>query len=267
LKIIKQHIIYKKIKLSDLRTLVVNKKHLSGKIFILLLTLSFSSFAQTGEPYRKGKVKSRISVSLVKSFYKNDIHMTANTKALKGFNASYKSEIIFLRHTNIILGLDYFNYGLKFHGYYAKPGSTYLFDETFAYTHEIRIQEVQLPLALKIAFNSEKENFYTPYFIGGIGARYIFASYTVISNDSTGITVYDAKDNIDYEHQRVAKSLNAFYHAGLGLQYNYRNSARAIFFELSFQRGISRFHYDGDAGSNNLNIRGNNLLFTLGFRL
>lgn len=233
----------------------------------IFICLASSAVGQYSEPYRKGKMKNRISIAPVKSFYKNDPHMTAGTKAAAGFDASYKSEIFWLRHTNLILGLDYFNYGLKFHGYYAKPGFTYLFDESFAYTHEIRIQEVQLPVALKIAFNSEKEHFYTPYFIGGVGARYIFASYTVISNDSTGLTVFDGKDNIDYENQRVTKGLNAFYHVGLGLQYNFRNSARAIFFEMSFQRGISRFHYDGDSGSNNLNIRGNNLLFSFGFRV
>ena len=235
----------------------------------ILLFISFSTivFAQDGEPYRKGKVKSRVSVAPVKSFYTNHPQHTTNTKALLGFNFSYKAELLLGRKTNLLLGLSYLNYGLKFHGYYDKPGFTYLYDGSFAYLHEIRMQEGQIPIALKVDFNSEKESFCTPYFIGGVGARFIFSSYTVISNDSTGITVYDGKDNIDYENQRVAKGLNTFYHVGLGLQFNYRNTARATFFEISFQRGISRFHYDGDAGSNNLNIRGNHLLFSIGFRI
>ncbi|MGZ6540163.1 MAG: outer membrane beta-barrel protein, partial [Bacteroidia bacterium] len=191
------------------------------KITALILLFSSASFAQYSEPYRKGKMRSRISVAPVKTFYKNDPHMTTGTKSKVGFDASYKSEIFWLKKTNLILGLDYFNYGLTFHGYYAKPGFTYLFDESFAYTHEIRIQELQLPIALKVTFNSEKEYPVSAYFIGGVGARFIIASYSVISNDSTGITVYDAKDNIDYENQRVAKGLNAFYHLGLGLQHNY----------------------------------------------
>ena len=238
-------------------------------IYILIIFISaFSnSFAQDGEPYRKWKVKHRISFSPIKSFYTNHPQHTINTKAKTGFDFAYKAELLLGRRTNFILGLDYFNYGLKFNGYYAKPGFTYLYDKSFAYTHEIRIQEVQMPLALKVAFNAEQSHFVTPYFIGGIGARYIIGSYTTISNDSTEITVYDAKDNIDYEHQRITKNLNGFYHVGLGIQRNYRNSGRAIFFEMSFQRGFSRFHYDGDAGSNDLNIRGNHLLFTFGFRL
>ncbi len=237
------------------------------KFIVVLIFFTTTVFAQDGEFYRRGKMKSRISFSGIKSFYTNHPQHTTNTKALFGFDFAYKAEIFALRKTNIILGLDYFNYGLKFQGYYEKQGFTYLYDKTFAYTHEIRIQELHLPIALKVAFNSEKENVYTPYFIGGIGARYLFTSYTVIANDSTGITVYDAKDNIDYENQRLMKGLNAFYHMGLGLQRNFKNFDRAIFFEISFQRGISRFHYDGNAGSNDLNIRGNHLLFSLGFRI
>jgi hypothetical protein len=237
------------------------------KFIVALICITTSVLAQDGEYYRRGKIKSRVSFSGIKSFYRNHPQHTTNTKALFGFDVGYKAEIFALKRTNIILGLDYFNYGLQFRGYYEKPGFTYLYDKTFAYTHEIKIQEVHLPIALKVAFNSEKENAYSTYFIGGIGARYILSSYTVISNDSTGITVYDAKDNIDYENQRLMKGLNAFYHMGLGLQHNFKNSDRATFFEISFQRGISRFHYDGNAGSNDLNIRGNHLLFSLGFRI
>ena len=85
--------------------------------------------------------------------------------------------------------------------------------------------------------------------------------------DSTGISTYDAKDKIDFENQRVMKGLSAFYHAGFGLQYNYRNSGRALFFEFQYKYSISRFHYDGDDNSNNLNIRDAHLVFSLGIRL
>lgn len=234
---------------------------------LFIFAIVFNLNAQDVIPYRKCKVKHRISIGAVKSFYINHPQHTRNTKAKFGFTASYKSEILSGRKTNLLIGLDYFNHSVIFNGYYKAPTYTYLYDETFAYTHEIRIQEIQIPLALKITFNSEKEHFYSPYFIGGIGARYIVAAYTVISNDSTGLTVYDAKDKIDYENQRVRKGLNAFYHAGLGIQYNFRDSGRALFFEFNYRYGISRFHYDGNEGSNNLNIKDNHLVFSIGMRL
>ena len=242
-------------------------KCLGGKLFLLLILVPLFSVSQDGMPYRKGKIKHRLSFGVVKSYYVNHPQHTKNTKAKLGFTASYKSEILFGRKANLLIGLDYFNHGLIFNGYYKAPTYTYLFDETYAYTHEIRIQEAQLPLALKLSFISEKEHFYSPYLIAGIGARYIFSSYSVISNDSTGLTVYDAKDNIDFENQRVRKKLSAFYQAGLGIQYNFRDSGRALFFEFTYRYGISRFHYDGNENSNDLNIKDGHLLFSIGVRL
>ena len=242
-------------------------KCLSGNLFLLIILLPLLTFSQDGMPYRKGKIKHRLSVGPVKSFYKNHPEHTLNTKAKLGVSVSYKSEILLGRRTNILLGLDYLNQAFTFKGYYKAPGYTYVFDETFSYLHEVRVNQVELPLMLKISFISEKEHLYSPYFLGGIGARYIFSSYTVISNDSTGITVYDGKDNIDYENQRVTKGLNAFYQGGLGIQYNMRNTGRAVFFEFTYRYGISRLHYDGNNQTNNLNIKANHLVFTLGFRL
>ena len=235
--------------------------------FLFILAIAFNLNSQDGQPYRKWKVKHRLSVAPVKSFYKNHPKHTSGTKAQIGFCASYKSEILLGRKTNILIGLDYFNQGLKFKGYYKADTYTYIFDESYAYLHEVRIQEVQVPLMLKICFNSEKEHFYTPYFLGGIGARYIFGSYSVISNDTTGLTVYDAKDNVDFENQRLQKGLNAFYQGGLGLQYNFRDSGRAVFFEFTYRYSISRLHYDGNNHTNNLNIRDSHIVFALGMRL
>jgi Outer membrane protein beta-barrel domain len=240
---------------------------LSSKIIFLLLFITCSSVAQDGQPYRRGKYKSRISLGIIKPYFKNHPEHTINTKSLFSYCASYKGELFLGRRTNVILGLEYVNLGLKFQGYYEKPGYTYLYDKSFAYTHELRIQELHVPLSLKVSFISEKEHTYSSYFIGGIGARYVVGSYSIITNDSTGITPYDAKDNIDYENQRVTKGLNAFYQAGVGLQYNKRNSARAIFFEVTYKYGISRYHYDGNNNSNNLNIKAGLLLFSLGFRI
>lgn len=252
-----------RIRIIDLK----RSKHSIRKFLLLLMLFPIISFSQDGMPYRKGKVKHRLSAGAIKSFYQNHPEHTKETKAKLGFAAAYQSEILMGRKANLLIGLEYQSSGFMFKGYYKKNNYTYLFDQTYAYLHEIRIQEVQLPVSIKITFNSEKEHFYSPYFIGGVGARYIFSSYSIISNDSTGITVFDAKDNIDFENQFLLKGLNAYFHAGLGLQYNVRNSARAVYFEIKYKYGISRLHYDGNDKSNDLNIRDGHLNFSLGFRL
>jgi hypothetical protein len=238
------------------------------KFLLLTLLLPLSIFSQ-GDSYafRQGRVKHRLSAGVVKSFYVNHPEHTDHTLGKLGYSASYKAELFIRGRANVMLGLEYLSQGLAFRGYYKKPGYTYLFDRSYAYTHELSIQEAQLPLSIKLTFNHEKESFYSPYMIGGIGARYIISSYTVITNDSTGLTVYDGPDNIDFENQRLMKKMSSFYQLGFGLQYNYRNTARAVFFEVSYKYGISRLHYDGDNGSNNLGIRDGHLSFMAGIRL
>lgn len=232
---------------------------------LLLFILPFSSYSQEGR--KASKLKHRISVGPVISLFKNDPHFTTNTKAKAGVNVAYKSEILLGRKTNVLLGLEYMSQALKFNGYYADSGHTYLYDESFSYLHEIRYNEVQVPIGLKLAFSSEKENPYTGYLFGGIGFRYILSSYVVISSDSTETTPYDGKGTIGFEHELVTKGFNAFYQGGLGVQKNLRATAgRAVFLELTFKRGFSRIHYTGFKDSNNINFRDNNIAITFGLR-
>jgi hypothetical protein len=247
--------------------LFVNLFVLRASVVNLILMLSASSFAQEGTSYSKGKVKHRLSAGPVFTIYKNDPHYTINTKAKVSANVSYKAEILLGRHTNVLIGLEYIGHSLSFNGYYADSGYTYIYDGTFSYAHEIRYNEIQAPLGLKLAFNNEKENPVTPYLFGGIGARYIFGSYVVISSDSTDYTPYDGKGTVDFEHQRIYKNLNGFYYGGIGIQKNYRSSAKALFIEVTFKRGYSRIHYDGYQNSNNIYFRDNNFALTLGLRL
>jgi hypothetical protein len=208
-----------------------------------------------------------MSAGAVFTLYKNDPHFSTGTKAKLGGNVAYKAELLLGRKTNFLCGLEYLSQGLTFHGYYEKPGYTYLYDESFAYTHEIKYNEVQLPIGLKLAFNSDKESAATPYLFGGIGFRYIFNSYVVIINDSTETTPFDGKGSIGFEHELLFPKFNAFYHGGMGVQKNYRASSKVIFFEITFKRGFSRIHYPGNDGSNNINFRDNNIAVTLGLRL
>jgi hypothetical protein len=233
----------------------------------LVLFIAFAAYSQQSSSYSRGKIKHRISAGPVFTIYKNDPHYTINTKAKGGATVAYNAEILLGRRTNVLAGLAYMSQGLKFKGYYADTGFTYLYDQSFSYEHEIRYSEIQAPLGLKLAFNYEQETAVTPYLFGGIGARYIYKSYIVISSDSSGTTPYDGKGTVDFEHQRIHKNVNGFYYGGFGIQKNYRSSARSIFFEITFKRGFSRIHYTGYQNSNKIYFRDNNLAFTLGFRI
>jgi hypothetical protein len=234
-------------------------------VFFCLLGLP-KVYGQDPNDFRTGSIKSRLSIGPVMAYFKNHPQHTVDTKSKVGFCASYKAELLLGRKINFLFGLDYFNQGLSFRGYYAAPGYTYLFDKTFAYTHDIRMHEIQLPIGFKRAFNYEKDNFYTPYFFGGIGARYIFSSYYVIVNDSTENVVYDGKGKLGFEHQIIGKGFNTFFYGGLGSQYNFRTSAKAIFIEVNYKYGISRLHYEGYQNSNNINIKNSYITFSFGIK-
>lgn len=250
-------------------------------IAILCVLCTLHGYSQNPYDYKAGAVKSRLSIAPVASLYKNHPQHTADTKAKAGFNASFKSEVILGRRMSFLGGLDYLSQGLTFRGYYMSPGYTYLFDRTYAYTHEIRVQEVHMPIGFKRAFNTEKDNFYTSYVFGGGGFRYLLSSYYVITNDSTETVVYDGKGTMDYEYQvftqiankifngkgaSFTKKLNTFIFAGIGFQRNFRTTGKALFFDICYKYGISRMHYTGYNNSNNLNIKDSHILFNVGLK-
>jgi hypothetical protein len=238
--------------------------------FILLsaILLTTITFASKEYPFQKGVVRHRFSLAPVVCFYKNHDQHTINTKANLGFCMSYKAEIFSGKKANLILGLEFLNEAFTFQGYYATPGKTIAFDRTYPYTHTSRIQEIGLPIGIKLALMSEEGYYFTPYYLGGFCPRYILGSYNLIVNDVSGVTMHEGKGDIDFEHSIISsvKQLNGFVFSGIGGQYNFRGSAKAVFFEVMYKYGLSRFNYHGYQDSNNLFIKNSNLAFSFGVR-
>jgi len=235
---------------------------------VMLLLFVSLAHSQNSPDKQKIKIKHRMSFSPLASFYKNDPHFTTNTKSKVGFCVSYKAEFISGRRMNYTAGIEYVNQHLTFHGYFVAPGHTYIFDKTFAYQHDVQVQELQIPIGVKIALASETSYDYTPYFTGGMQFRYLLKSYTVITDDSTKTSVYDGNQpSITFESNIPSPKINACVYAGMGLQRNYRGTGRAIFFEITFNKGFSRFQYSGHNNSNNIAISNSFLAFTFGWKI
>lgn len=243
--------------------------------FILSVFMLIASFANASKqyPYERNVVRYRLSFAPVVGFYKNHQYHTINNKALPGFIGSFKVEWFSGKRSNLMGGIDFYSQGFTFRGYYSAPGNTYEFDQTYAYTHTVSIQEVNMPLLIKTTFISEPDYYVSSYFAGGIVPRYILRSYNLIVNDSTGVTMLDGKGKVDFEHSigdlpliPPVKKLNGFIYLGVGAQYNFRGSAKALFFELTYKYGLSRFNYHGYNNSNDLYIRNSNLSFNFGIR-
>lgn len=254
---------------------------LAKVIVLLYLSMVNMLFAQTSGENHRLKTKQRFSIAPSAGIYKNHPQLTTATKGKTGFCASFKEEVIIGRRRSFLIGLDYFSQGFTFRGYYSAPGHTYLYDKSFAYTHDIAVHELHIPILIKNALNNEKNSKYTPYYMAGGGFRYILNSYYVITNDSTDDVLYEGKGNINFEYSvysqaanslfnghgtSITKKMNAFIIAGFGFQRNIRDTGKSIFFELTYKYGISRLHYTGDSNSNNLNIKDSFLLFNFGVR-
>jgi hypothetical protein len=242
--------------------------------FIFAMLIATSAFASKEYPFRVGVVRYRLGLAPVTCFYKKyrDPNIT-NLKANAGFCATLKAEIFSGGRTNLLFGVEYLSQAFTFEGYYAAPGYTYVYDGTFPYSHYSRVQEIDAPIGIKTSFISEEENYFSPYFSGGFAPRYIVTSYSLIVNDSSGITMLDGKGKIDFENNigvlpgiPMVRKLNGFVYGGVGVQYNFRGSAKAIFFEITYKYGLSRFNYHGFNNSNSVFVKNSNMGFVLGVR-
>lgn len=200
------------------------------------------------------------------SFFGKDPHALAKANPLFGFTVNYTSEISIIDNLNVLAGLTYTNQALQFNGYYVAPGYTYIFDNTFAYTHRLRFQSIQLPISLKFNLNTEDDHNYTPYFMLGFGFSYLYSAKTTITSDSTGNSIYKGKTDLAFENFVFNNKFNSFFQGGFGLQKNMRKKERALFLDFIYKFDISRLYYTGYQNSNNIRFRNSNLSIVVGLK-
>ena len=236
------------------------------KIVILLVAtvLAGNCFAQGF--YFQPVFKNRISGGAIFSFFGKDPHVAKNIKPLFGFCVNYNCEIELVDNTSILAGLTYSNQAVQFNGYYVAPGYTYLFDETFPYTHRLRFQSIQLPLAVKFNLNLEEDNAYTPYFMLGLGVTYLYSAKVTVVSDSTDNRVYRGITDMGFENHLIHKKINTFAQGGIGLQKNMRKKERALFLEFIYKMDFSRLSYTGFENSNNVHLRNSSVSVNVGIK-
>jgi hypothetical protein len=237
------------------------------KIILLLAAVVYTvtCFSQ-GLYYQTVSLKHRVSAGPMLSFFGKDPHALTNVNPLFGFTISYNSEIDIIDNLSLLVGLTYANQAVQFNGYYVAPGHTYIFDNSFAYTHRLRFQSLQLPINLKFNLNTETDHFYTPYFLLGFGFNYLYSAKTSITSDSTGNKIYSGKTDLAFENFVFSKKFNSFFQGGFGIQKNMRKKDRAIFLDLIYKYDISRLYYEGYENSNAVRFRNSSLSIVVGLK-
>ena len=234
---------------------------------ILLLSLLVNSINAQDSQGSKKKIhgNKRIYTGTIISSYTNNPDHTDETKRLFGFNVGFKRTFN-LAGTSFETGLEYINHGLSFRSYYFAPGYSKLYDKTFPFMHTLRINELQLPILFKQALGRDTKSRATSYFTLGWAWRYLIYSGTSIESLNDGVQVYDGKTNIFFEYPFPLTRLGSMLQAGLGLQFNNILTQSALFFEVNYKYGISRFHYVGKQNTNNLFIKDANITINMGYK-
>jgi len=233
---------------------------MKNKLFVFIICCLFAGphlFAQ--------KLRTGIGISAVTPIGER-IGYSVNSKANPGFGLAIKEEFNFHRNFGIILGLEYQNWGVEFDGiYYDYPDhlGNVGFDK---YHHKIRVNELLVPLMIKIDGDSLFGN-KSLYLVGGYAFRYVFSSQTEITFNATNELLYKGGADFQYygwfieEHTIVG---------GVGMDFGLSGTRSIFYTELNYYHSQRYFLYSGkkeDFSSNDLGIVISSLALTLGLYL
>jgi hypothetical protein len=239
----------------------------------LLLLAEGSACAQYVGITRLKALKYQFMAFGVISFYSNDSRITTNSKASKGYGASFKVEIPLTKGIRFVPGLEIMHQGLDFDSYYFAPGYSVTFDKSFDYHHTIRTTELSLPLLIKVALTKKRiddlPNFM--YATAGWEIKYNLNSHTTITQNSDGSFLYDGNIQLPYESEFLGSGVGNYIVAGLGLNHNFLPKKNSLVFELTYRYGLARTWYRGNPYadfqfSNNILYRNANLSVGVGLR-
>ena len=123
---------------------------------------SFYNYAQDAIPTKIHSNK-RIYGGAVIPFYINNPDHTVETKGGFAFNIGFKRTFRIFDNS-LETGIEYVNHEVSFRSYYFAPGYSKLYDKTFPFLHDLKINELQLPIIFKQTFGKETKNQATSYF-------------------------------------------------------------------------------------------------------
>jgi hypothetical protein len=237
---------------------------LARSVVVCFCLMSYYANSQDAAPTKIHSNK-RLYAGAVIPFYTNNPDHTAETRGGFAFNIGFKRTFRIFDNS-LETGLEYVNHEVSFRSYYFAPGYSKLYDKTFPFIHDLKINELQLPIIFKQTFGKETKHQATSYFTVGWIWRYFVYSSTSIQSINDGIQVYDGKTDVTFEYPFPWAHFGSLLQGGLGLQFNNIQKQTALFFEVNYKYGISRFHYVGNGNTNDLFIKDSNISINVGYK-
>jgi hypothetical protein len=213
------------------------------------------------------KLRSRVSLMPILSFYNPHPVYMANPKALAGYGASYKAEFKFKRGSTfkLIAGAEYLMEGFKFDSYYFPVGTTQYYDKNYNYTHTLRIHQLYFPFMFKQGFNDEDQKQNSLYICAGWAWRYLLGSSSKITNKATSEVEWRGLSALTAQHRFLMDNAGSCLLAGWGWEHRMSDMGSAVTFEVFYRYNLSRVQYVGNNNSNAILFKNNNLTVGVGY--
>jgi hypothetical protein len=210
---------------------------------------------------------TRVMIGPVISFYKtNKNHASAPKQKMSGI-LSIKEEWRLNKKYNFFfsVGLEYMVHGMSFYSYYFKKDSLQLYNGNLDYQYSLYLHEVDVPLQVRLSFNRENQNLFSPYLVMGYHYRTLLTGFLKVKKD--GEMVERKTETINFKNPLINPRCNPFVSLTLGIQQNNPSTTNTGFFaEVSYRWGFSPFLLKDDFTASSLYITGNHLTIGAGYR-
>lgn len=212
------------------------------------------------------RVKTRVGISPVVSFYSTNKHHTSSPQQKLAFNGSIKAEVRLDRQNKsfLMFGAEYMMHGLNFNSYYFYYDSLHLYTGHMDYKYSLVMQELDFPLQLKYSFQKETNSIWSKYLFAGICYRWLVAGSLKVTGN--GETLEDKAERVRFKNPAFTPVNNSFLCAGFGLQKNTMLKHNAFFAEMQFRYGLSPYYFNEPFAPSSLYISGSHLLVTVGLK-
>jgi Outer membrane protein beta-barrel domain len=204
-----------------------------------------------------------IGFSGVSGIYSNYVN---GVSAKLGYAFGLVEEIPFQRSSYLDIGVEILQSGLSFNSYFFSPDASTIYNGVEPYTHDITMNEIQVPVLFKFALGPTDRKLRSMYMTAGLKFRYISFTNSTVTNDSTGYLTWEGNKDVTSLYKLFSPFGNAIAELSIGYQRNARKKKRrGWYMNLEYNYGLSPLEYSGNrAGSNYVVFRLNSLIFKVG---
>jgi hypothetical protein len=196
-----------------------------------------------------------------------DANYTSSVSAPAALTLGVMEEIPLLKHSHLLVGLEWVKENITFDSYYFAPGLSPVFNGQFNYQHDISMDELQFPLEYKFPFTYNPMKVKSFYATFGVIYRLLIDRTATIYNANNGDFIFEGENDITYRYHIFGNTGSEILELGLGYQHNSVKTGRGYFLELQYKYGVSPFNYTvNNYGTFNMDFTINTISLKFGIR-